>query len=606
MRDFNAKLHDEFLEHAKDIKSSFVMEAPMMCMGKVDLDVPGGDSTEKTQQQDVDIYNGTYITPHGGAARVAYHDETSTLCLIASKTAVNLRGERTEDGSINATKDGLSKSYIINAYRLKDDGSNFDRVKLKLREALQSYDLELGKRAKKHFGQFAASFKQEPSINTDVGEVKFTEVFTNGYAAYLLHRTQEPNGGGSKDQCDATFYASVKRHDGHFVPLNFNGHAFSMDISKVSKAVVDQKSYIEGRDIIDSHWGQVSSRLWDQEPLYAGEGAGFFAKVGAANLLNYINDSKKYVFPMTAVSTAVFAKNPALGFTGFTAAVGFTVGHTFLHKMVDGGFHGFLHTYNKVKEARKRVNIEDYSFDEDASDYFKIHTKNNLRSGKISPKMDMQRFSAREFSFLDAKQSGLMYNHSEVEDGLRPEDVRSLLLFGHQRGFTSTVGFLDKSTRIDAFQNGIMRVMHNQSDGKVIVHAQYQPKLCTNEALRLPQVYIDQFEEGILRLEYDPDGDCFKDSVKVDANIPAHQAIHDLCHVQLFRNQSYTDQSVQKRSREIATELFVPVINANSFEDFDPDEDKKHVYMGGSPFTVPDADAIAEQFSALDHEELEQ
>ncbi|PCK00243.1 MAG: hypothetical protein COA45_00205 [Zetaproteobacteria bacterium] len=603
MRAFNAELHDEFLEHAKDIKSSFIMEAPMMCMGQVDLDVLGGDASEEDLQQDVDIYNGTYITPHGGAARVAYHDETNTLCLIASKTAVNLRGERTEDGGVGATEDGLSKSYIISAYRLKDDGSNFDRVKLKLREALQNYDLELGKRAKKHFGQFSASFKQEPSISKDVDEVKFTEVFTNGYAAYLLHRTQTSDGSDFKEECDAEFYASVKRHDGHFVPMNFNGSAFSIDVSKVSKSVVEKKSYIGARDTINSHWGRVSSRLWDQEPLYAGEGVGFLTKIGAAGFLNYINDSKKYVFPTAAVSAAVFAKNPALG---VTTAVGLTVGHTFLHKMADGGFHGFLHTYNKVKEARKRVNIEDYSFDEDTSDYFKIHTRNNLSSEKIAPKMDMKRFSAEEFSFLNAQQSGLMHNHTEVEDGLRPEDVRSLLLFGHQRGFTSTVGFLDKSTRIDAFQNGIMRVMHNQPDGKVVVHAQYQPKLCTNEALRLPQVYIDQFEGGILRLEYDPAGDRFKDSVQVDVNVPVGQVIKELCHVQLFRNQSYTDQNVQQRSRDIVSELFAPVIDVNPFEDFDPDEDKKHVYMGGRPFGVPDADAIAEQCPVVVHKELDQ
>lgn len=591
MSAFDAKLHDEFLEHAKDATASFIMETPMMCMGSVDIDPTKSKEEEvDASPHDEDIYNGTYLLPHGGAARVAYHEDTNTYCLIASKTAVNLCGERDDDGDIFALKDGLSKSYIISAYRVKEDGSNLDRVKLKLREDLQSYDLELGKRAKKHFGQFAASFTQDLVMDVDVDEVRFTEVFTNGYAGYLLNRTQTSKGSDLKDECDVTFYASAKRRDGHFVPMNFNKNIFNTSTSKISKEISKNSTYIEGRDTIDSHWANVSSRLWDQKPLYEDEGAGFRIKSLKAGLQNYISDNKNAVFTTAAVSAAVFAISPTLA---FKAAVGFTIGHTAMHKMADGGLHGFIHTYNKVKETRKRVNIEDYSFDEDASDFFKIHTRNNLSSEKIAPKMDVERFDANDFMFLDASQSQLMLNHTEVEDGLRPEDFRSLLLFGHQRGFTSTVGFLDKTTRIDAFQNGIMRVMHNQPDGKVVVHAQYQPKLCTNEDLRLPEVYQDQFEGGIARIEYDPNGSGFKNSVKVEKNIPVSQVVQELVHVQLFRGQSYTDDKVQDRSRDIASSLFVPELSGEKFEDFNPDATKKHVYMGGNPFEVPDADALS-------------
>ncbi|MGH1376225.1 MAG: hypothetical protein ACRBCK_07745 [Alphaproteobacteria bacterium] len=593
MRDFNPQLHDEFFENAKDVKAGFIMEAPMMCMGKVDLDVLADKKTGEDAKHDEDIYDGTYLMPHGGSARVAYHQPTNTLCLIASKTSVNLRGERDTDGHIMADQEGLERSYVIAAYRLKDDGGNADRIKLKLREAMENYDLELGKRAKKHFGQCAASFKTPMSV--DVNQASYTEIFTNGYAAYLLRRTKETEENGHvEDKSSAKFYASAKRHDGHFLPINFNGSRLSLNVSRISKSVVKQEDYAVARSMVDGHWGKVASRLWDQEPLYADEGVLFAAKKLKAGVSNYINDEKKYVLPTAAVVGAVMLKNPNFA---FEAAVALTLTHTAMHKIADGGLHGYLYTYNKVKEARKRTNIEDYAFGEDASDYFKVHTRNNLQPEKIAPKMDMERFDAHDFVFLDSEQSGLMYNHQKPVDGLRPEDVRSLLLFGHQRGFTSTVGFLDKSTRFDAFQNGIMRTMHNQPDNKVVVYAQYQPELCTHEALRLPEVYIDQFEGGLIRLEYDQDADEFKDSVKMDTNVPRAQAIHEICHSQLFRGQSYTGADVKARSHDVMQGLFVPTVHENPFEDVNPilEDQKRSMYRGGQPFELPDADAIAPQ-----------
>ncbi len=562
----------------------------MMCMGKVDLAVLADKNHEEDDHHDEDIYDGTYLTPHGGAARVAYHSPTNTLCLIASKTAANLKGGSNEGGDINATEEGLSRSYIIAAYRLKEDGSNFDRVKLKLRESLQSYDLELGKRAKKHFGQFAASFRLQQPINVDAQDTGYVEVFTNGYAAYLLKRkSANPDNSPPREECSADFHASVRRQEGHFEPINFKGTFWSSRISRISKEVASQGSYGSVRHTIDEHWGRVSSKLWDQESLYSGEGMTFQMKRARADFVNYVNDSKKHILPTAAVVGGVFAKNPALG---VKAAVSLTVGHILMHKIADGGLHGFMHTFQKVREARKRTNIEDYDFGEDASDYFKIHTKNNLSAAKIAPKICMDRFDAGDFSFLNSEQSGLMYNHQQVVDGLRPEDVRSLLLFGHQRGFTSTVGFLDKSTRFDAFQNGIMRVMHNQPDGKVVVHAQYQPELCTNDALRLPDVYIDQFEGGIIRLEYDPEKENFGESIAMETNVPRRQAIHEISHTQLFRNQAYTDKAVQQRSHDIVPEILIPIRDPNPYEDTNIEEVREKTYRGGRPFNVPDADAI--------------
>ena len=591
MRFFNARLHDEFLENAKHVKSAFIMEAPMMCMGKVDLSDRDYDDLEDGSAIDEDIYNGTYITPHGGSARVAYHLPTNTLCLFASKTPVNLRGQREGSGYISANEDGLRKSYIIAAYRLNKDGSNLDRVRLRLREALQSYDMELGKRAKKHFGQFAASFKVQAPTRVDADNVGYAEVFTNGYAAYVLKRQSGDGSDPKQDDCSAEFHASARRSEGRFEPIDFGNSFWNSRITRISKNLSKGESYSSVRQTIDAHWGRVSSKLWDQESLYSDEGIPFTVRRIRANVVNYINDTKKHLIPTTAVVGAVLAKDPALG---VKAAVTLTVGHAVMHKIADGGLHGFMSTYHKVREARKRGKIEDYGLDEDVSDYFKIHNKNNLSPEKIAPKMCMKRFDAADFCFLEAEQSGLMHNHQQVVDGMRPEDVRSLLLFAHQRGFTSTVGFLDKSTRFDAFQNGIMRVMHKQPDGNVVVHAQYQPELCTNEVLRLPEVYVDQFKGGILRFEYDPKAERFSDGVSQEECVPHAQAIHEISHTQLFRGQPYSDDDVKERSFEVVRELFEPVQQGDMFEDRYLD-DRPESYRGGKPFPLPDADAISPQ-----------
>lgn len=590
----NASIHKKFSENVKEVSAEFTFRIPTMCMGRVDISA----HDDGQEEFDEDIYNGTYITTHGGAARVAFHTPSETYCLISSKTAVNLRGNRDEDSHIIASDTGLSKSYILAAYRIKSDGSNRDQVKAKLSDALDQYNREAGKRSKKLFTQYAARFTADEPVHKSPDKVEFSEIFTNGYASYLVNGQKNKTNSLVEGMCSADFYVSVKRdvditaegRKERFVPMNFKPNFWNSDITKISKPLSDADGYASLRAKIDDHWSGskkrkgVASRLWDQDSLYKGEGFGVFNRSRAITV-NYINKHKKSVFATAGVAGVLFAINPAAGIAVITLGA---AAHTLGEKLAHGTFDGIETGFDRVKRAQKRKNIEDYSFTEDCSDYFKIQTENNLSPEKIAPKMDMERFDSQEFVFEKFETLPLRSNMA-VENGLRPEDIRSLLLLGHQRGFTSTVTFLDRNTRVDAFQNGIMRVMHKQlgEEGKVVVHAQYRPDLCTNDNVRLPQVYIDQFENGLIRMEYNPAQDSFKDSMKVEAGISQSQAVHEIRHVQLFRSQSYTNKEVKDRSMSIVSELFLGESN-----NYEGEITENNRYLSLNPFGIADAEAI--------------
>ncbi len=79
----------------------------------------------------------------------------------------------------------------------------------------------------------------------------------------------------------------------------------------------------------------------------------------------------------------------------------------------------------------------------------------------------------------------------------------------------------------------------------------------------------------------------------METNVPREQAIHEISHTQLFRNQAYTDKDVQQRSHDILPEIFIPIRELNPYEDTNLEEVWEKCYMGKRPFNVPDADAIA-------------
>lgn len=543
----------EFRKNVLGVSSRFMFERPIRCVGRADFtlhsskDLDGGSDSE--------IYNGTFVSTHG-FARLAYHHSTQTLCLIASKTPLNVRGVRDKtNNGIFATYEGLSRSYIIAAYRIRDDGKNDIEIGRHLRRALERYGIDLAERSEKHFRQFAASFTCPEPVHKKVDGLGSGEIFTNGSVSYLLTRVRN----GYK----ATFNAAARREGGHFVPFEPHEKSkFSTRVASLSKTIYEGESYSAARAEIEKHSVKVFARLWDQKSLYADEGLMFKMKKFRADSINYLVDNKIPAVTTLILSSGMFAYNPT---AGIGTAFGATLLHSLAHKLTDEGLHGAVSAIEKARQARARASILAYPMGQDASDHFKVQTAANIL--KLCPKLDLNRFSPQDFEFLTAEQSKMLLDHDEVEDGMQPENLRGHLLNAHLRGFRSTCMVLDDCTLIDDFRNGLIRLMHEKPDGGIIVYAQYRPEACTAEHMRLPQGYVDQFEGGIVRLEYDRKGKNFRESVSMQTNVSFNQMMNELQRVLLFRNKKPTSEAIREKSYRVVADMFYDSHAKNDFID---------------------------------------
>lgn len=568
-------IDQEFKQKAQDAAGLFLFKRPLSCVGLADFSKSAENDPDNGK--DPEIYNGTFVSTHG-FARLAYHEPTDTLCLVASKTPVNVRGTRVDE-HIHATEDGLKKSYIIAAYRLKHDGANDERVGQHMRNALDKFGIEMGDRSEKHFRLFAASYTNPEPVRADVGQQQKSEIFTNGCVTYVLEPTQK----GYR----ATFHAAAQREGGHFVPFTLEHNSVLRNgITKISKVIGEDPDYSAVRAKINSHWGSVSSKLWDQKSLYKGEGLFFNTKRVYASAVNYAHHNSLSAATTAVLCAGAYGYNPR---AGLGAAVGATVIHTVAHKLTHDGLHGTLTAYERVKQAKARKDINAYPFNEDASDHFKIQTTENMK--KLCPKMDLNRFSADEFLWLDAEQSRMLLDHERVEDGMQPENLRGLLVNAHLRGFTSTCLTLDKRTQIDIFQSGLVRLMHQPQKGKTLIYAQYRPELCDNEHMRLPNEYAQQFKGGLVRMEYDRNGSSFRDSIDFQTKVPFAQMHHEVGRV-LFRNQPHMPQSIKEGAFKSVMDIF---IDPNAYHQNDPSEDVcllSHAETNKFAYTLPDVGVL--------------
>lgn len=552
-----------FKQKAEDTAGLFLYKRLLSCVGQVGF----GQSAEN----DPDIYNGTFVSTYG-FARLAYHVPTNTLCLVASKTPVNLRGERV-DGHIQPTEQGLNRSYIVAAFRLKEDGENAERAGQLSRGALEEFGVDMADKGEKRFRLMAASY----DIPAAKGEVaKKAEIFTNGCVTYLLEETEK----GYK----ATFHAAAQHRKGHFVPFTLNEDTVIRNgITKISKVIAQDKDYAAVRAKLNTHWGAVSSRLWDHKSLYEGEGAWFNVKRAGINAVNYVHQNTEAAAVTGILCAGAYGYNPG---AGLGATVGATVLHTIAHKLTHDGLHGTLSAYERARQAKARKDINAYPFNEDASDHFKIQTTENMR--KVCPKMDLDRFPADEFIWLDAEQSHMLLNHESVENGMQPENLRGHLVNAHLRGFTSTCLTLDKRTQLDIFQSGLVRIVHQPQKGKAVIYGQYRPELCDQEHLRLPNEYARQFKNGIVRMEYDRTGTSFRDSTDLQTGITYKQMLHEMGKV-LFRTQPHAPKDVKDQSLKSITDVFLDPRQLIS----DPYEDTYPVPSDDrQSFALPDVRAL--------------
>ncbi len=504
---------------------------------------------------DPDIHDGTIVTSHG-YARYALHKPTNTICLIASKASANIQGIMQNSGEIIATKDGLAKSYIISAYRLSEEGQNIYAIAPKLRRDLKRFGEDLGERSEKHFTLYGASFDErdvDPDIaakeskgkaksknknkNKNKNSVQEFEIYTNGRLAYHIMKR--------KGAYEVSFHAPTRRKDGSFVPINLQDKGLSRYFGSVSKNIAKEKTYQEAHHKMMVHWQRISSKLWDETNIFEGEGRRFNARKTLADIYNHAADHGPRTVAVTLlVGLLTGIINPAYGLiTGMIAAIT----HTAMDIVVDEGYLASKQALERTKEAKRKLDISAYDFDKSAADHFKIQTQNNIN--KLCSKMDLERFKAEDFVFLTSKHSGVLRDHEQVMDGFRPSSLRAHLIAVHQRGFSSSCVLPDPHTRVDAFQSGLIRFLHEKANGEIVVYARYRPDACLVDALRLPADKIATMGDDIWRFTYDRKHDNFHNAFKRDVRkITLDEMIEDIGQNMLFRDRPEVDEDVKKRS----------------------------------------------------------
>lgn len=522
------------------ITSQFSFDRPVVCVGRYDEEIA------QRLGHDPDIYNGTLISSQG-FSRIALHIPTNSLCLIASKTPVNLRGVRSADGQIRATQDGLRKSYIISAYRLNPDNSNFQIIARQLRSDLRQYNERMHERSESHFTLFGFSLPEQHE-----------DIFTNSRLAYIIRKNEQ-------DAYKSRFFAPVADGSGVLMPIMFNPQRQAYGFfSRVSKIVHTATTYTLQRLAVARHWEKVASKLWDEENLFAAEGLLFNFKKAISDTAQFVAHHKVSMAVTAGIGAAMalvgnavhegvaFLRSPY----GIAALLLGAAGHSSLHRLLDIGLHSSLHTMAKNKHRNMFQPIEAYGPNEDVADFFKVKTKTNIL--KLCPKMDMTDINPDDFIFQTSETSGMLADHQSVVDGMQPESLKGYLLAVHQRGFSSNCTLPDLSTRVDVFQSGLVRLMHQRQDGKTLIFARYRHELCLTEHMRLPSVYIDQLGEGIARMEYDRRASDFRNAFKISADpVSVDDMMRELSgHTGLFRNQPNASDEVRARSNMSIRDVF--------------------------------------------------
>lgn len=549
----------EFNRRIPHVTSRFAFDRPWRVVGKADLQ--DGDLTSA----DSEIYSGTVITPQC-FARLAFHKPTSTICLLVSKTAVNLRGARQRDGRILATYDGLAKSYLVGGRRVSDDPTEFRVTAQAMRSNLHRFCSQMDERTRKHFTLFSGSITQDS---------KSCEIYTNGRLAYLLDPAEKDH--------NIRFYAPIIRENGSFIPVQLGGRNFwdrlSMPSYNVAKLISTKKSYEESRHDLALHWQKVSSRLWDEKSLYAEEGFAFTAKKTLAAFTNATLEHRKTIAISGIVGLGVAVETHQVGLGIAT----FALGHVVAHSLLERGADRTQQVSELLKRAKQRQNIDAYPMDaEDVSDYFKIKTRTNI--AKLCPHVDLNQINPADFEFLQADKGYLLPDHDIPEDGMRPASLRGHLLSAHQRGFSSSCSLPDSATRLDVFQSGLVRLLHDRQDGTVLVYAGYRPDACVSDVQRMPPNYIERFEDDkLVRIEYDRRHPRFSESFRSQELVTHETMMNEVGTRLAFNELSGAASPIKTKSLEAISQ---------SFRAPDPANAKHKLYMGGQPPSLPDIAAI--------------
>lgn len=555
---------EELNETIPKIVSRFDFERSIQVVGRSNT-----DDSSLNEFIDPDIHDGTMLSSNG-YARLARHKPTGTICLITSKASVNLRGIMQDDGTIIASREGLRQSYISGAYRTDGEDDSIYTVAQKLRRAYRRFCEDLGERSEKHFTLYGATFNKAAIENSSTTPQKSETaskddeivIYTNGRITYEISK--------KKDKYHVRFIAPTSRKDGSFIPIHIKKKGLSRYFSSVSKTVNVSDNFENAQNAMMQHWQNLSSKLWDEKNIFEGEGTLFRAKKGLADVANLIFDrGPKIAFVTLVVGATIGLFSPKYG---IITGIGAAIIHTALDLIVDEGYVASAQAMKRSREARRKLDISAYNFGEDVSDHFKIQTPDNI--SRLCAKMDLERFKADEFEFLRAEESKMLLDHEKPLDGFRPSSLRAHLLFVHQRGFSSNCFLPDSRTRVDAHQSGLVRLLHEKPDGKILLFARYRGDICTAEHLRMPDDKRNRMGDKIWAFEYDRSRTEFHHAFKrIPGKITLDTMMEDLEKNLLFKEEENLSDDHKQRALTAIRDLF-------DTESVDPNANPQ-IYLSG-------------------------
>ena len=166
---------------------------------------------------------------------------------------------------------------------------------------------------------------------------------------------------------------------------------------------------------------------------------------------------------------------------------------------------------------------------------------------------------------LSLEQFSLVKDREQIQDNLQAVGLAGHLMFMGQRGFSSEASISDLRTEMRVFQTGIVRFMHEKPNGQILVFAQYCPEQCKNEEQRLPQHYIDQFNNSIIRLEYDRHKSTFSEGlVSAPENVSYKDMMREIEGDILFSQQKDISWDTRRTSIQNIYSAFTDTENRNA------------------------------------------
>lgn len=487
--------------------------------------------------------DGLIATPQG-FGRPFYHRATNTVGVLYSKTANNLQGRQLADGRIVAARDELERCYIFSARRARGDESepleqraNAHTMRRETREDFDVARRTLGVKSRKHYTLYGAD-----------------NIYTNGRHMYEIIKNRKGDG------YRVVLKLSTRREGGGFVPFDPNDKSLRGFFSHASKTLAKTRTHEQAREVISQHWEKLSSDLWENKNIFFENGKGMTAKKLLCDFANVAINKGPRIAWSTAIVGGIFAVKygMALGVVGgLVAGLSSTLIHTAVHLPVEFGVDEFADAKRRSKELKGKQNIEAFGYDADVSDHFKIQTPENL--AKLCPHIDLERFLAKEFEFLPLDMFDLRKDREQVQETLQSVSLAGHLMFMGQRGISSEAFIADEKSELHKFQSGVVRYMHEKPNGNVVVFAQYRPELCKNDGLRLPQEYIAQFGNNIMRMEYDRRQESFTECLVDDlAPVQYNDMVREIESEHLFTRYKDISWDTKSKTMQGIFHNFVP------------------------------------------------